>query len=162
MSESTRLIPQIDEADTEVELSAQELLALSNSLPSDERTTDSTSESLQPTTSAPSRKLDAPKPSADRTSRLAASIIAIVSLAGVAHVLMPSERASQSTAETSRSLFPSKWPLSEKIAKEQPVRFANPFDAEEVFEFPPGTTETEARDAVAAVLMERAASRQET
>src|SRR5262245_27448232 len=29
-----------------------------------------------------------------------------------------------------------------------PVRVANPFDASEVFEFPPGTSQTKARDAV--------------
>ena len=40
-----------------------------------------------------------------------------------------------------------------------PMRFANPFDASEVFEFPPGTTEMEARDAVASLLLERAESR---
>ncbi|HEY0685020.1 MAG TPA: hypothetical protein VGD45_21960 [Steroidobacter sp.] len=139
MNESIRMSPQFDEADTEVELSAQDLLALSDPLP------------------APSRKLDAPKASADRSSRLAIAIIAIVSIAGVAHVLKPSERASQSTAETSQPASP-----SEQVAKDQPVRFSNPFDKNEVFEFPAGTTETEARDAVAAVLMERAMSRQDT
>jgi hypothetical protein len=40
-----------------------------------------------------------------------------------------------------------------------PVRFANPFDATEVFEFPPGTSETEAHDAVAGLLMKRAQDR---
>ncbi len=41
-----------------------------------------------------------------------------------------------------------------------PVRFTNPFDATEVFEFPPGTSEAEARQAVAAVLLQRARDRQ--
>jgi hypothetical protein len=40
-----------------------------------------------------------------------------------------------------------------------PVRFANPFDQAEVFEFPPGTTEAQARDAVAAVLLQRGQDR---
>jgi hypothetical protein len=40
-----------------------------------------------------------------------------------------------------------------------PVLFANPFDATEIFEFPPGTTPTEARDAVADVLLKRARER---
>ena len=40
-----------------------------------------------------------------------------------------------------------------------PVRFANPFDASEVFEFPPGTSKADARDAVANLLLERARSR---
>jgi hypothetical protein len=40
------------------------------------------------------------------------------------------------------------------------VRFSNPFDATEVFEFPPGTTEAEAREAVADLLLQRARDRQ--
>ena len=41
-----------------------------------------------------------------------------------------------------------------------PVHFTNPFDTTEVFEFPPGTTETEAHDAVAQFLLRRARDRQ--
>jgi hypothetical protein len=40
------------------------------------------------------------------------------------------------------------------------VRFANPFDRKEVFEFPAGTSQAEARDAVAEILYERAQERQ--
>jgi hypothetical protein len=40
-----------------------------------------------------------------------------------------------------------------------PVFFANPFDGSEVFEFPPGTSEREARDAVADALLKRARER---
>jgi len=40
-----------------------------------------------------------------------------------------------------------------------PVQFTNPFDASEVFEFPPGTTETAAREAVAELLLQRARDR---
>lgn len=43
-----------------------------------------------------------------------------------------------------------------------PVHFANPFDPSEVFDFPAGTTEAAARDAVAAILLERARDRQES
>jgi hypothetical protein len=45
------------------------------------------------------------------------------------------------------------------VASSEPVRFANPFDRSEVFEFPPGTTRDEARDAVAQLLIERARER---
>ena len=41
----------------------------------------------------------------------------------------------------------------------EPVRYKNPFDHSEVFEFPPGTSPTEARQAVAELLMERARDR---
>ena len=40
-----------------------------------------------------------------------------------------------------------------------PVRVKNPFDSSEVFEFPAGTTQAEARDAVAELLMQRALER---
>jgi hypothetical protein len=40
-----------------------------------------------------------------------------------------------------------------------PVRVANPFDSSEVFEFPYGTSEADAREAIAGFLMERAVSR---
>jgi hypothetical protein len=42
----------------------------------------------------------------------------------------------------------------------EPVRFANPFDENEVFEFPAGTSEQDARDAVAGFLLQRAMARQ--
>ena len=44
-------------------------------------------------------------------------------------------------------------------ADSEPIRIKNPFDRTEVFEFPPGTSETEARDAVTKLLMERANGR---
>jgi hypothetical protein len=40
-----------------------------------------------------------------------------------------------------------------------PVRIKNAFDATEVFEFPPGTTESESREAVAELLLSRASDR---
>jgi hypothetical protein len=40
-----------------------------------------------------------------------------------------------------------------------PVYFRNPFDASEVFEFPPGTSQAEAREAVADLLLKRARER---
>jgi len=40
-----------------------------------------------------------------------------------------------------------------------PTRFTNPFDASEVFEFPPGTPADSARASVAEVLLERARER---
>jgi hypothetical protein len=45
-------------------------------------------------------------------------------------------------------------------AQDSPVRFSNPFDASEVFEFPPGTSDEQARQSVAAVLLQRARDRQ--
>ena len=44
-------------------------------------------------------------------------------------------------------------------SKPPPVRFANPFDPAEVFEFPPGTSPEYAREAVAEFLIDRARDR---
>lgn len=52
---------------------------------------------------------------------------------------------------------PSQAQLSE--VENSPTRFTNPFDASEVFEFPPGTPADEARESVAEVLLERARER---
>jgi hypothetical protein len=51
---------------------------------------------------------------------------------------------------------------AEQSAKslDSPVRFSNPFDASEVFEFPPGTSDEQARQSVAAILLQRARDRQ--
>lgn len=48
------------------------------------------------------------------------------------------------------------------VAPEAPryVKLVNPFDATEVFEFPPGTSKRDARDAMATLLLKRAAERQ--
>ena len=42
---------------------------------------------------------------------------------------------------------------------DEPVRFTNPFDTTEVFQFPSGTSESDARQAVADVLLQRARDR---
>lgn len=54
----------------------------------------------------------------------------------------------------------SKWSKPEPEVEGEPVLFANPFDAHEVFEFPAGTSVDEAREAVAQLLIERAVERQ--
>lgn len=50
-------------------------------------------------------------------------------------------------------------PRQPPAATAEPVLFKNPFDRTEVFEFPAGTTQREARDAVARLLMDRAHGR---
>jgi hypothetical protein len=43
--------------------------------------------------------------------------------------------------------------------KNSPVRYKNPFDPSEIFEFPPGTSQTKARELVADLLLQRARDR---
>jgi hypothetical protein len=50
-------------------------------------------------------------------------------------------------------------PSQPAVAAAQPLRFKNPFDKSEVFEFPAGTTLEEARASVADVLRQRAQDR---
>jgi hypothetical protein len=166
MSESTGVILRTDEADTEVELSAQDLLALSDSPHFGERKSGLTSQPSRPAASALPRKIDAPKASSRyvSASRLSLSLVITIGVFGAAaYVLTRSNGANEpTTANTSEPAPQLELSAPEQIAEGEPVRFANPFDAGEVFEFPPGTSETEAREAVAEVLMERAMSRQKT
>jgi hypothetical protein len=50
--------------------------------------------------------------------------------------------------------------VAAQAVEQQPVRVQNPFDKGEVFEFPPGTSDQEAHDAVADMLLQRAIQRQ--
>jgi hypothetical protein len=64
---------------------------------------------------------------------------------------------------SARTSVPASAPTSEPAAPatpDVPVRFKNPFDASEVFEFPAGTSRAEMRDAVAELLSQRALERQ--
>jgi hypothetical protein len=54
---------------------------------------------------------------------------------------------------------PQEWTAMDTEPPGEPLRVANPFDSTEVFEFPAGTSEAEAQEAVAAFLIERATRR---
>jgi hypothetical protein len=91
----------------------------------------------------------------------AATIVAAV--AGlIVYLAIPSEQPAPTA--TDRSNLPPGLisVLSISASAPLPVRFINPFDATEVFEFPPGTSEADARDRVAELLIERAQDRQRT
>lgn len=82
----------------------------------------------------------------------------IVLVSGVAYVVekhMPS-RTDTGLSAPAPGTSTGVTPVSEPALA---VRFANPFDAAEVFEFPPGTSEMQAREAVARFLLERARNR---
>ncbi|GFE91728.1 hypothetical protein [Steroidobacter agaridevorans] len=151
MSESAGVIPRTDETDTEIELSAQDLLALSDLEHVEEQATSPAPQPSKPAKSASPNK-----------QGLILSLIAVVGIVGATYVATSSDGANPSVANPSQQMALSERPAPQQFAESKPVRFANPFDADEVFEFPPGTTETQARDAVADVLLKRAISRQET
>lgn len=133
-----------DSANLEIDLSAEDLLALST----------------LPQVDEPSRAAN--KPSPRKRGSLYLSTIAAVGVIGATFVVTNSNRANPPPAAAPQPLAQSQWPAPQQLAEGAPVRFANPFDTDEVFEFPAGTTETEARDAVADMLLRRAMSRQKT
>jgi hypothetical protein len=153
MNASTDVIPRSEETDAELELSAQDLLALSAVRQVEEPAIRPVPPPARPAKSAPTRKLKL---------SLTFSLMAAVGVIGAIYVLSNSERASQPNAGPSQQLAQTEWAAPAQLAEGEPVRFANPFDANEVFEFPAGTSESQARDAVAEVLLKRAASRQRT
>jgi hypothetical protein len=91
---------------------------------------------------------------------------AAVVLSGVAYVAGKRSAPVQIVTASPPPLPPAPVPAVEPqrvelpVAQVEPVRFRNPFDRNEVFEFPAGTTQVEARDAVAELLLERARQRQ--
>jgi hypothetical protein len=132
----------------ELELSPEQLLALSEALP------------LEPPAPPVSLAARQAKPGAHRwdwTSLLAAAAIAGLS-SGITYLAVR-----QSEPPGAFEQLPAEPPAALALQPETPleaaVRFVNPFDATEVFEFPSGTSENSARDAVAEVLLKRAQER---
>ena len=95
-----------------------------------------------------------------RAVAAAAAMAAISS--GITYLATTQAQARRAAEPTklSESLAPS--PRSQAAPlREVPASFVNPFDASEVFEFPPGTSDADARDAVAGLLLMRARERQQ-
>jgi hypothetical protein len=100
--------------------------------------------------------------------RMPASRLAVAIGGGLAVILALGTLSKYSLQ--SRSPVDSSSPAAQELAQSEgaetvlaqesvPVRFVNPFDRGEVFEFPPGTTQDEARDSVAELLRARATER---
>lgn len=151
MNKSTTVILPIEEADAEIELSAQELFCLSDVRREEQRDNSPTPEPARLSKSAAPRRLGLPL-----------ALSAAIGVVGMLYVLTKSDDASHSTAATSEQMVRAEGPAPQQLAEGEAVRFTNPFDADEVFEFPAGTSESQARDAVADVLLKRAMSRQKT
>lgn len=153
MKDSDKL--EMDRDSTEVELSAQDLFALS---PSAEQTASPAS-----TIEATSEKTEPQAPRARRRSAAAIAMMigAVAAAAAAFAVIVPMDR---SPEPVQAALAPQPAPVVEETAPLEvegpPVLFKNPFDATEVFEFPPGTSREEARAAVADLLIMRAQERQ--
>jgi hypothetical protein len=88
----------------------------------------------------------------------AAITAVLVVLGGVAHLAAKQKPVPLVATQAPRPTPPPP-PTQAPAPAGEPVLFKNPFDRTEVFEFPPGTSQAEARDAVAEALMERAQGR---
>jgi len=166
MSQAKPPTPGTDAPDAEVELSAQDLLELTASCesnkPAQQTPAGTVVVSVEPSVPVPQLRT-APKPARRPMSRV--SVAASLSLAAglvVASyfVMKASEHAARSVTQAQAEVPRSESPAAAPEDAGKPVRFANPFDAKEVFEFPAGTSEAQARDAVAEILMTRAMQRQ--
>jgi hypothetical protein len=159
-----------EEPVTEVELSAQDLLELSPSY--------AVEDSGRGTESLPMKQPDmafaipGAQPVAPRKMpssmmrRMSAPTVAWALSLGVASLMVIGVNYQHSTPERPiQSSITPPLPQAEKTEssaaiERPPTLFTNPFDDTEVFEFPPGTSEAEARAVVADLLMKRAMDRQ--
>jgi hypothetical protein len=174
MSDPKGMIGGTDEPDAEVELTAQDLRELSESREHNERDCDPMKTPAQPPKATAAVQNGqalqiAAEPARARhvpVSRLSLSLAPAVGAIGALYLLIASsDEASQPVTQdllehAPQSQAPESRPEPEPHVAGKPVQFANPFDAHEVFEFPAGTSEAEARDTVAQVLMARAMERQ--
>jgi hypothetical protein len=80
--------------------------------------------------------------------------LAIVADSGSRPTVAPEAATSVPASAPASALAP-----APPVTPDVPVRFKNPFDASEVFEFPAGTSQAEVRDAVAELLSQRARER---
>jgi len=78
---------------------------------------------------------------------------------GIAHLAAKQRSVHPTLEEVSAPPRAPPIPVEPPAPAAEPVLFKNPFDRAEVFEFPPGTTQDEARDAVAKLLFDRAQGR---
>ena len=157
MNDTNDAIVGNERADDEVELTAEDLRALS---------VGSIGESLHnqiaPSTEAPAnvpgQADSAVRKAISRVGLPVSVMMAATGLAGGYTYLKGDDADHFATLAATQSLTQPQWATTKH--EDEPVRFANPFDATEIFEFPADTTEAEAREAVAGFLIERAMYRQ--
>lgn len=137
------------ESTIEFELSADEMLGLSGP--------------IEPSfTQASPSALDAARaPRLPGAIALDASVALAVLLFAIAgqQISTPGEQPHGAAGRLAASTAAVEPPSIPPPTKPSPVRFANPFDPSEVFEFPPGTSPEYARKAVAEFLIDRARDR---
>lgn len=94
-----------------------------------------------------------------RMTIAAGAAVALIAIGGVAHLAAKQRPVAPPPVVQALPPPPPPPPAEAPAPAGDPVLFKNPFDRKEVFEFPPGTTRDEAREAVAKILMDRAQER---
>jgi hypothetical protein len=96
---------------------------------------------------------------------VAAALVIVIAIAALSSARLTTDAKPNTPPQTSKLVAAAATATAEtespspQLAQTQPLRFKNPFDKSEVFEFPPGTTLEEARASVADLLMQRAQGR---
>ena len=143
--------PKADRVDTiEVELSALDARKFSEALASGPAAVDA---------QARAAEAHAPKPDKRLKIALAVAAPALALLAGVAYLAAKPVYTAPPPVPVVTQAEPVEEPAPPPEEPAELVRFKNPFDHREVFEFPAGTTRAEARDKVAQILLDRARER---
>ncbi len=133
MGESKGVSPLIEETDAEIELSAQELIELSDLQQVEEREAMPVLQASQPAKSASPPKLRLSLVADRRDQRRWRNVCSLRACGW--H--KPRTQRILRNDWLEQNGHPSRSPRTSR------VRFANPFDADEVFEFPAGTSETQ-------------------
>jgi hypothetical protein len=157
-----------DEGVLEVELSPQELLALSQPRsPGKRRAIPEIGSDVQLRVAAERSTVPDKVPSIARRSPVFASSAigaSIIVAAVIAAFIADQGPRTEPMNTAAKAVAPPVTALATPAAISEPVpspvRFRNPFDRTEIFEFPAGTSPAEARDKVADLLMKRAQERQ--
>jgi hypothetical protein len=148
-------------ADTiEVELRPNDILVPAPAAPAD-RSGDSPSQSTPSTATCDdgSGSATVRRWTFARIGGAVGAVAAVVAFASVTHHTTPSTAAPPTAVKPATPTQPAPEPAA---PTGDPVRFKNPFDRSEIFEFPAGTSDEEARQAVAELLLQRANERRET
>lgn len=145
----------------EAEMSAHDLRRLTDDFLGKPAELTSSGQHSPTVSPAASKTRSAPRSKILRTSLVALFSVALVGTIAVAALREPDKRAALPPPAPAVVPAPVPPPAVEpaEVAAPEPVVLVNPFDATEKFTFPPGTSKADARDQMAAMLLQRAVER---
>src|SRR5688500_4940362 len=132
MNDTNEVLPGSRRGDDEVELTAEDLRALSVGSTSESRR--AIAASTKAPVSVPAQSDSAVRTAISPAGLSVAVVMAVVAVVGGYTYLDGRGAGQPATLAATQSLTQPQWATSKH--QEEPVRFANPFDATEIFEFP--------------------------